>query len=98
MAQAAQLFVSSLRTIASQKILGLRQVVILAVLHASGGELDFSKLAKAANISKTSTTNNVDALAVLGFVKRLRSAPDKRFVLVQMTQAAKDVMSNAIGE
>ncbi len=65
--------------------LSMRQWAILLTVYLNPGPHTVRALARDLNVPKPAISRALDALSILGFVKRVRDARDKRIVLVQKT-------------
>lgn len=65
--------------------LSMRQWSILLTVYLNPGPHTVRALAKDLNVPKPAISRALDALSILGFVKRVRDPNDKRIVLVQKT-------------
>ena len=64
----------------------MRQWSILLTVYLSQGPHTVRALAQDLNVPKPAISRALDALSILGFIKRVRDPQDKRIVLVQKTQ------------
>ena len=67
--------------------LSMRQWSILLTVYLNAGPHTVRALARDLNVPKPAISRALDALSILGFVKRVRDVRDKRIVLVQKTTA-----------
>lgn len=65
--------------------LSMRQWSILLTIYLNPGPHTVRGLARDLNVPKPAISRALDALSILGFVKRVRDPRDKRIVLVQKT-------------
>lgn len=65
--------------------LSMRQWAILLTVYLNPGPHTVRALARDLNVPKPAISRALDALSILGFVKRVRDPNDKRIVLVQKT-------------
>ncbi|MEL7490629.1 MAG: MarR family transcriptional regulator [Pseudomonadota bacterium] len=65
--------------------LSMRQWAILLAVYLNPGRHTVRALARDLNVPKPAVSRALDALSILGFVKRVRDPEDKRIVLVQKT-------------
>lgn len=65
--------------------LSMRQWAILLTVYLNPGPHTVRALARDLNVPKPAISRALDALSILGFVKRVRDMRDKRIVLVQKT-------------
>lgn len=65
--------------------LSMRQWSILLTVYLNPGPHTVRALARDLNVPKPAISRALDALSILGFVKRVRDPNDKRIVLVQKT-------------
>ena len=65
--------------------LSMRQWSILLTVYTTPGPHTVRGLARALNVPKPAISRALDALSILGFVRRVRDDSDKRIVLVQKT-------------
>ncbi|MEL7487466.1 MAG: MarR family transcriptional regulator [Pseudomonadota bacterium] len=65
--------------------LSMRQWAILLTVYLSPGRHTVRALARDLNVPKPAVSRALDALSILGFIKRVRDAEDKRIVIVQKT-------------
>lgn len=65
--------------------LSMRQWSILLTVYLNPGPHTVRGLARDLNVPKPAISRALDALSILGFVKRVRDPGDKRIVLVQKT-------------
>ena len=65
--------------------LSMRQWSILLTVYLNPGPHTVRALARDLNVPKPAISRALDALSILGFVKRVRDPKDKRIVLVQKT-------------
>lgn len=67
--------------------LSMRQWAIVLTVYLNPGPHTVRALARDLNVPKPAISRALDALSILGFVKRVRDTQDKRIVLVQKTPA-----------
>ena len=65
--------------------LSMRQWSILLTVYMNPGPHTVRALARDLNVPKPAISRALDALSILGFIKRVRDPNDKRIVLVQKT-------------
>jgi DNA-binding MarR family transcriptional regulator len=65
--------------------LSMRQWSILLTVYLNPGPHTVRALARDLNVPKPAISRALDALSILGFIKRVRDPGDKRIVLVQKT-------------
>ena len=65
--------------------LSMRQWSILLTVYLNPGPHTVRALARDLNVPKPAISRALDALSILGFVRRVRDPNDKRIVLVQKT-------------
>lgn len=65
--------------------LSMRQWAILLTVYLNPGPHTVRALARDLNVPKPAISRALDALSILGFIKRVRDIRDKRIVLVQKT-------------
>lgn len=65
--------------------LSMRQWAILLTVYLNPGPHTVRGLARDLNVPKPAISRALDALSILGFIRRIRDAHDKRIVLVQKT-------------
>ncbi|WP_411817037.1 MarR family transcriptional regulator [Hyphococcus sp. DH-69] len=65
--------------------LSMRQWAILLSVYMKPGPHTVRALARDLNVPKPAISRALDALSILGFIKRVRDANDKRIVIVQKT-------------
>lgn len=65
--------------------LSMRQWSILLTVYLRPGPHTVRALARDLNVPKPAISRALDALSILGFVKRVRDGKDKRIVIVQKT-------------
>ena len=65
--------------------LSMRQWAILLTVYLHPGPHTVRGLARDLNVPKPAISRALDALSILGFVRRVRDQKDKRIVLVQKT-------------
>lgn len=65
--------------------LSMRQWSILLTVYLNPGPHTVRALARDLNVPKPAISRALDALSILGFVKRVRDTRDKRIVIVQKT-------------
>lgn len=63
----------------------MRQWSILLTVYLTPGPHTVRALARDLNVPKPAISRALDALSILGFIKRVRDGRDKRIVLVQKT-------------
>ena len=63
--------------------LSMRQWSILLTVYLNQGPHTVRALARDLNVPKPAISRALDALSILGFIKRVRDQRDKRIVLVQ---------------
>lgn len=78
--------------------LTIRQLKTLIVLRERGGAMAHNKLAAAADVPKPSLTRMVDALQLVGFLRREKMEHDARLVTVRLTQDGRDFLAGVLGE
>ncbi len=66
--------------------LSMRQWAILLTVYLNPGRHTVRGLARDLNVPKPAISRALDALSILGFVRRVRDPEDKRIVLVQKTE------------
>lgn len=66
--------------------LSMRQWSILLTVYLNQGPHTVRALARDLNVPKPAISRALDALSILGFIKRVRDPRDKRIVIVQKTQ------------
>jgi DNA-binding MarR family transcriptional regulator len=78
-----------------KKMYGLTgpQLVLLKEI-AKSERISVSELAKNASLSQATVTNIIDRLEIKGYVERVRSESDKRKVILEITDKAKEKLSN----
>ena len=69
--------------------LSMRQWSILLTVYLKPGPHTVRALARDLNVPKPAISRALDALLILGFVKRVRDANDKRIVIVQTAGTAE---------
>ena len=65
--------------------LSLRQWAILMTVYLTPGPHTVRALSRDLNVPKPAVSRALDALSILGFIRRVRDSADKRIVLVQKT-------------
>jgi len=65
--------------------LSMRQWSILLTVYLNPGPHTVRAMARDLNVPKPAISRALDALSILGFVKRVRDPSDKRIVLIQKT-------------
>lgn len=65
--------------------LSMRQWSILLTVYLNPGPHTVRALSRDLNVPKPAISRALDALSILGFIKRVRDPNDKRIVLVQKT-------------
>ncbi|GJL95541.1 MAG: MarR family transcriptional regulator [Hyphococcus sp.] len=65
--------------------LSMRQWSILLTVYLNPGPHTVRALARDLNVPKPAISRALDALSILGFIKRVRDPNDRRIVLVQKT-------------
>ena len=65
--------------------LSMRQWSILLTVYLNPGPHTVRALARDLNVPKPAISRALDALSILGFIRRVRDPNDKRIVLVQKT-------------
>ncbi len=65
--------------------LSMRQWAILLSVYLSPGPHTVRALSRDLNVPKPAISRALDALSILGFVRRVRDQADRRIVLVQRT-------------
>ena len=65
--------------------LSMRQWAILLTVYLNPGPHTVRALARDLNVPKPAISRALDALSILGFIRRARDESDKRIVLVQKT-------------
>ncbi len=65
--------------------LSMRQWSILLTVYLNPGPHTVRAMARDLNVPKPAISRALDALSILGFVKRVRDPNDKRIVLIQKT-------------
>ncbi|MCA8887743.1 MAG: MarR family transcriptional regulator [Parvularculaceae bacterium] len=65
--------------------LSMRQWAILLTVYLNPGPHTVRGLSRDLNVPKPAISRALDALSILGFIRRVRDADDKRIVLVQKT-------------
>ncbi len=74
-----------------RKGISMAQLHILYTLQRSG-EMPMSKLADHLNVSVSNATGLIDRIEERGFIGRRRVAEDRRVVLIQVTEAGKQML------
>ncbi len=70
------------------------QLLVMQVIDLSQ-DITAGQIAKDVNLSQATVTTILDRLEKKAYLKRVRSQEDKRRVLVELTEAGKQVLSNA---
>ncbi len=70
------------------------QLIILQEV-SNLGEVSISEIAKAVSLGQATVTGILERLENRGLIKRRRSKSDKRMVLIQVTQACKQLLKKA---
>jgi len=65
--------------------LSMRQWAILLTVYLTPGPHTVRVLARDLNVPKPAISRALDALSILGFVRRIRDTADRRIVIVQKT-------------
>lgn len=65
--------------------LSMRQWSIMLTVYMKPGPHTVRALSKNLNVPKPAISRALDALSILGFIKRIRDPNDKRIVIVQKT-------------
>lgn len=65
--------------------LSMRQWAILLTVYLNPGPHTVRALARDLNVPKPAISRALDALSILGFIRRVRDETDRRIVLVQKT-------------
>ncbi len=65
--------------------LSMRQWAILLTVYLNSGPHTVRALARDLNVPKPAISRALDALSILGFIRRIRDDRDKRIVIVQRT-------------
>jgi DNA-binding MarR family transcriptional regulator len=65
--------------------LSMRQWAILLTIYLNAGPHTVRGLSRDLNVPKPAISRALDALSILGFVRRVRDEADRRIVLVQRT-------------
>ncbi len=65
--------------------LSMRQWAILLTVYLNAGPHTVRGLSRDLNVPKPAISRALDALSILGFVRRVRDETDRRIVLVQKT-------------
>lgn len=63
----------------------MRQWSILMIVYLNPGPHTVRALARELNVPKPAVSRALDALSILGFIRRVRDTRDKRIVIVQKT-------------
>ena len=74
--------------------LSMRQWAILMTVYLKPGPHTVRALARDLNVPKPAISRALDALSILGFIKRVRDANDKRIVIVQKTAEGAIYLDN----
>lgn len=78
--------------------LSATQFMTLNLLPADGDGIAMGELARRMNLAAATVAKTVDSLEGRGLIERIRTAPDKRLVLVKITQAGADLQNSANGQ
>jgi len=81
--------------------LSMRQWAILLTVYLNSGPHTVRALARDLGVPKPAISRALDALSILGFVRRVRDETDRRIVLVQKTPEGSiyiDKFANLVGE
>lgn len=78
--------------------LSATQFMTLNLLPADGNGISMGELARRMNLQPATVAKTVDSLEAREMVKRVRQAPDRRVVLVQITKAGADLQNAANGQ
>lgn len=81
--------------------LSMRQWAILLTVYLNPGPHTVRGLARDLNVPKPAISRALDALSILGFVRRVRDETDRRIVLVQKTSDGAiyvDQFARVVGE
>ncbi len=81
--------------------LSMRQWAILLTVYLSSGPHTVRALARDLGVPKPAISRALDALSILGFVRRVRDDTDRRIVLVQKTPEGSiyiDKFASLVGE
>ena len=74
--------------------LSMRQWSILLTVYLRPGPHTVRALARDLNVPKPAISRALDALSILGFIKRVRDMNDKRIVIVQKTTEGAIYLDN----
>lgn len=74
--------------------LSMRQWAILMTVYLKPGPHTVRALARDLNVPKPAISRALDALSILGFIKRVRDMNDKRIVIVQKTAEGAIYLDN----
>ncbi|HBS35519.1 MAG TPA: MarR family transcriptional regulator [Parvularcula sp.] len=81
--------------------LSMRQWAILLTVYLNSGPHTVRALARELGVPKPAISRALDALSILGFVRRVRDEADRRIVLVQKTPEGSiyiDEFARLVGE
>lgn len=81
--------------------LSMRQWAILLTVYLNSGPHTVRALARDLGVPKPAISRALDALSILGFVRRVRDETDRRIVLVQKTPEGSiyiDEFARLVGE
>lgn len=81
--------------------LSMRQWAILLTVYLNAGPHTVRALARELGVPKPAISRALDALSILGFVRRVRDETDRRIVLVQKTPEGSiyiDAFARLVGE
>lgn len=81
--------------------LSMRQWAILLTVYLNAGPHTVRALARELGVPKPAISRALDALSILGFVRRVRDEADRRIVLVQKTPEGSiyiDQFARLVGE
>jgi DNA-binding MarR family transcriptional regulator len=81
--------------------LSMRQWAILLTVYLNAGPHTVRALARELGVPKPAISRALDALSILGFVRRVRDETDRRIVLVQKTPEGSiyiDQFARLVGE
>lgn len=81
--------------------LSMRQWAILLTVYLNSGPHTVRALARELGVPKPAISRALDALSILGFVRRVRDETDRRIVLVQKTPEGSiyiDEFARLVGE
>lgn len=81
--------------------LSMRQWAILLTVYLNAGPHTVRALARELGVPKPAISRALDALSILGFVRRVRDETDRRIVLVQKTPEGSiyiDEFARLVGE